>query len=70
MPRSSNTPEHNFSARPSDDKIDADIVELFASQPPGVDELFADSAVRMRIGMLITQAMNKKRRPHRRIKSR
>jgi hypothetical protein len=61
----------NFSASPSDDKIiDADILELFASRPLGVDELFADPIVRMRIGMLITRAINKPTRPQRRLKSR
>jgi hypothetical protein len=71
MPRLPNNTDPDFSASPSDDKIiDADILELFASRPLGVDELFVDPIVRMRIGMLITRAINKPTRPQRRLKSR
>jgi hypothetical protein len=64
MPRQPNKPDRDFAARdfavhPGGDKIDADLAELFALRPPGVDELYADPTVRMRIGMLITAAMNK-----------
>ena len=68
MPRLPNKPDPDFAARdfavhPGDVRIDADLAELFASRPPGVDELYADPIVRMRIGMLITAAMNKPARP-------
>ena len=65
MLRFPGTFDRDVSAKPSDHEIDADIAALFASPPPTVDEFFADSIVRMRIGMLITQAMNKPTRPRR-----
>ena len=65
MLRFPRTFDRDVSANPSDHEIDADIAALFASPPPTVDEFFADSIVRMRIGTLITQAMNKPTRPRR-----
>jgi len=59
MPRLPNNPDRDFSASQSEDDINADIAELFASRPLGIVELFADSVVRMRIGSLIRDAMNK-----------
>jgi hypothetical protein len=69
MPRLPNKPDRDFSARPSDNEIDVDIAGLFTSQPPEVDESFADPIVRMRIGLLITRAMNESKSPRRRNKS-
>jgi hypothetical protein len=65
MVRTPDDPGRDFSASQSDDNIDVDIAELFASQPPGVEEFFADSKVGMRIGMLIAQAINKPARSQR-----
>jgi hypothetical protein len=65
-----NNPDRDFSAGQSEDDIDAVIAELFASPPPGLDEYFSDPIVRMRIGMLIAQAINEPTRPQRRHKSR
>ena len=59
MPHLPSKPDRDFAAHPGGDKIDADLAKLFASRPPDVDELYADPTVRMRIGMLITAAMNK-----------
>jgi len=59
MPRLPNNPDWDFSTGASDEKLAADIVELFAARPLGVDEAFADSSVRMRIGNLIAQAMDR-----------
>jgi hypothetical protein len=70
MPRLPNNPDRVSSVSRSDDKIDAEIAELFASRPVGVGELYADPFVQTRIGMLITEAMNTPTRPQRRIKSR
>ncbi len=64
MPRLSNNPDRDFLAGQSEDDIDANIAELFASRPLGVAELFADRIVQMRIGRLITEAMSKPTRPH------
>jgi hypothetical protein len=57
MPRLPNNADRNFCAIQSVDDIDADIAELFASRPPELAELFADQIVRMRIAMLIIEAM-------------
>ena len=57
MPRLPDNPGRDLSANASNDKFAADIAELFASEPPEVDDAFADSIVRMRIGNLIAQAM-------------
>jgi hypothetical protein len=57
MPRLPNNPDRDFCATQSVDDIDADIAELFASRPLTLAELFADQIVRMRIAMLITEAM-------------
>jgi hypothetical protein len=50
--------DRDFSASQSEDDIHADIAELFASQPPEWDDFLADSLVWMRMGTLITEAMN------------
>jgi hypothetical protein len=65
MLRFPGTFDRDVSAKPSGHEIDADIAALFASPPPTVGEFFADSIVRMRIGTLITQAMNKPKGPRR-----
>jgi hypothetical protein len=70
MPRLPNNPDWDYSAGASDEKLAADIAELFAARPLGVDEAFADSSLRMRIGNLIAQAMDRRTKPHRREKSR
>lgn len=59
MPRLPSNPDWDFPTAASDEKLAADIAELFAARPLGVDEAFADSSVRMRIGNLIAQAMDK-----------
>ena len=66
MPRLPNHPETDLSPNQGDDEINAKIAELFVSRPLGVDEFFADPIVRMRIGILIAQAMNKPTAPQRR----
>jgi hypothetical protein len=68
MPRLPNNPDRDFSASQSEDDINADIAELFASRPVGIVELFADPIVRMRIGSLIRDAMNRPTRFRRRVK--
>ena len=65
MPRLPNNPDRDFSASQSEDDINADIAELFASRPLGIVELFVDPIVRMRIGSLITEAMNRPTRSRR-----
>jgi hypothetical protein len=57
MPRLPNNPDRDFSAGQSEDDINGDIAELFASRPLEIVELFADPIVRMRIGSLIREAM-------------
>jgi hypothetical protein len=49
-PRLPTNPDRDFSASQSEDEINTDIAEFFASRPPGTDELFADPIVQMRIG--------------------
>jgi hypothetical protein len=66
MPRLPNNPDRDFLASQSEDDINADIAEFLASRPPGVVELFLDPIVRMRIGSLITEAMNRPTRSRRR----
>jgi hypothetical protein len=68
MPRLPNNPDRDFSASQSEDDINADIAEFFASRPLGIVELFADPIVRMRIGSLIREAMNRPTRLRRRVK--
>ena len=68
MPRLPNNPDRDFLASQSEDDINADIAEFFASRPPGTDELFADPIVQMRIGSLIGEAMNRPTRLRRRVK--
>ena len=62
MPCLPNNPDRVSSVSRSDDDLDAAIARLWASRPLGVDDLFADRSVGLRIGMLITQAMNKRGR--------
>ena len=62
MPRLPNNPDRDFSAGQSEDYINANVAELFASRPLEVTELFADPIVQMRIGRLITEAMSKRTR--------
>ncbi len=69
MPRLANDPDRDFSANQSQDDTDAEIAELFASRAPGMLELFADHIVRMRVGVLIAQAMAAPTKPQRRAKS-
>jgi hypothetical protein len=68
MPRLPNNPDRDFSVSQSEDEINSDIAEFFASRPLGIDELFADPIVRMRIGSLIREAMNRSTRLRRRVK--
>ena len=68
MPRLPNNPDRDFSVSQSEDEINADIAEFFASRPLGIDELSADPIVRMRIGSLIREAMNRPTRLRRRVK--
>ena len=80
MLRSPSQRNRDFVASPSDHKIPADIAaelfipadiaELFSCPPLEVDELFEDPIVRMRIGMLITRAMDTPTSPRRGVKSR
>jgi hypothetical protein len=65
MPRVPGNPDRDFLAS----QIKDDIVELFASPPPEIDEFFGDPIVRMRIGMLITEAMSEPTMPKRMSKS-
>jgi hypothetical protein len=65
MVRTPDDPDRDFSTSHGDDNINADMAELFASRPPAVEEFFADPRVRMRIGMLIAQAINKPARSQR-----
>jgi hypothetical protein len=50
--------------------IPADIAKLFSCPPLAMDELFEDPIVRMKIGMLITRAMDNPPSPRRGVKSR
>ena len=68
MPRLPTNPDRDFSASQSEDEINTDIAEFFASRPPGTVELFADPIVQMRIGSLIGEAMNRPTRLRRRVK--
>ena len=69
MPRLPNDPERDFSASQGEDDIHAEIAELFASRPPGMLELFADPIIRMRVGVLIAQALAAPTKRQRRDKS-
>ena len=70
MPRLPNNPDRDFSADPSEDDVNANVVELFASRPLGLAELFADQIVQMRVGRLITETMIKRAWPQRAHRSR
>ena len=70
MPHLPNNPDRDFSADPSEDDINANVVELFASRPLGLAELFADQIVQMRVGRLITETMIKRAWPQRAHRSR
>jgi hypothetical protein len=69
MPRLPNDPDRDFSASQSEDDIHAEIAELFAYRPPGMLELFADPIIRMRVGVLIAQALAAPTKRQRRDKS-
>jgi hypothetical protein len=59
MPRQTIDSNHADAAQLRDNDSDSDLAELFALPPQGVHELSADPIVGMRIGILITAAMNK-----------
>jgi len=59
VPRLPNNPDRDFSTSQSEDDVAAAIANLFATPPPRVDELFVDTDVRTKIGVLIAQAINK-----------
>ena len=69
MSRLPNDPHRDFSASQSEDDFHAKIAELFASRTPGMLELFVDPIVRMKVGVLIAQAMAAPTKPQRRDKS-
>jgi hypothetical protein len=59
MPRLLDNPDRDFSANPSNDKIDSNIDEnLFTSLVAGYSELIDDSRVRFRIGEIINRAIS------------
>ena len=62
MPCLPNNPDRVSPVSRSDDDLDAAIAKLWASRPLAVDDFFADRSVGVRIGMLITQATNKRGR--------
>jgi hypothetical protein len=70
MPRLPHNPDRDFSASPRDGKFHADVAEFFATTPLAMGDFFADPIVQMRIGALITRAMNGPTKPQRRGKSR
>jgi hypothetical protein len=70
MPRLPNNPDRDFLASQSEGDINADIAEFFASRPLGIVELFADPIVRMRIGSLIGEAVNRTTRLRRKSQAR
>jgi hypothetical protein len=62
MPRLPNHENNANRGRPggsSKNDIDAGIAELFAAQPPAVDELFADPIVQKRIAIVLARAVMK-----------
>ena len=59
MPCMADNPDRDFSANPSNNKIDTNIEEnLFTSLVVGYSELIDDSRVRFRIGEIINRAMS------------
>jgi hypothetical protein len=56
MPRLLDNPDRDFSANPSNDKIDDE--NLFTSLVAGYSELIDDSRVRFRIGEIINRAIS------------
>lgn len=56
MTRSPNNEAQGVFVKPTDE-TNNHIAELLASPPPTIDSLFADPRVQMRIGMIITQAI-------------
>ncbi len=61
MPRLPHNPDRDFSADPSNSKLDPSIDEnLFTSLVAGYSELIDNSAVRFRIGEIINRALNNK----------
>ena len=69
MSRLPDHPDRDFSASQSEDDIHAEIAELFAGRTQGMLEFFVEPAVRMRVGMLIAQAMAAPTKPQRHDKS-
>lgn len=61
MTRPTKTQIREVSTKPSDGTMAADIAKLLGSQPPTVNDLVADPMVLMRIGTLITRAVDNKR---------
>jgi hypothetical protein len=60
MPRLPVNPDRDFSANPSNGKIDINVDEnLFTSLVAGYSELIDDSRVRFRIGEIINRALSK-----------
>jgi hypothetical protein len=57
MTRSPNNEAQGVFVKPTDRETNSYIAELLSSPPPTIDSLFADPRVQMRIGMLITQAI-------------
>lgn len=70
MPSGRDQSGSDTSPKRTRDAIPREIAELMATPPLSMDEFFGAATVRMRIGMLITQAMNTPMRPRRPHKSR
>jgi hypothetical protein len=70
MPGQTKTQNREVVTKPSDGTIAGHIAKLLASQPPTVDDLVSDPMVRMRIGTLITRAVERQAKPPCRVKTR
>ena len=70
MPIGRDQLDSDTSTKRTRDAIPREIAELMATPPLSMDEFFGAATVRMRIGMLIAQAMNTPMRPRRPHKSR
>lgn len=70
MPPERDELDSDTSTKRTRDAIPGEIAELMATPPPSMDEFFGAATVRMRIGMLIAQAMNTPMRPRQPHKSR
>ena len=69
MTRLPSNPDRDFLANQSEDDIHAEVAELFPGRTQGMLELFVEPAVRMKVGMLIAQAMAAPTKPQRQDKS-